>query len=155
MTRGDLASVLEIADRIHPDLPEPPDVFANRLALWPAGALVLDGDRTLLGYAIGHPIRFPNLPALGCVLDRLCEDSDTFYVHDVALMPEARGRSRAGEALNMLHLGAPHLKRTCLVAVYGTTVFWARYGFEATANAVPREKLASYGDDATLMVREW
>ncbi|MEN3792634.1 GNAT family N-acetyltransferase [Fulvimarina sp. MAC3] len=153
MRPDDLAGVLGIADRIHPDLREPVEVFADRMHLWPTGALVCKGNETLCGYAIGHPVRLPDLPPLGSVMGNLPEDADAFYIHDVALLPEARGRSLAGEAVSLLLGGAPDLSRACLISVYGTAVFWRRHGFREAPDVLPSGKLASYGADAVFMVR--
>ncbi|MDY8107943.1 GNAT family N-acetyltransferase [Fulvimarina sp. 2208YS6-2-32] len=154
MRRGDLDAVLRIADLVHPALPEPPEVFANRLALWPAGTLVLEDGAGIAGYAIGHPIRFPEPPALGAVMDRLAPDADAFYVHDVAIVPEMRGRSLAGAALGQLLASASGLRRACLVSVYGTAAFWSRFGFEDAGHLVRPEKLHSFGEGARFMVSQ-
>lgn len=151
---GDLEEVVRIADHIHPDFREPVEVFADRMQLWPAGAFVCEEERTLLGYAIGHPVRLPHLPALGTVLGALPAGADAFYVHDVALLPEARGRSLAAGAVSALLDGASELDRACLVSIYGTAPFWRRHGFLEAPNALPREKLSSYGSDAVFMIRD-
>ncbi|MER0237563.1 GNAT family N-acetyltransferase [Fulvimarina sp. MAC8] len=154
MMPGDLEEVVRIADRVHPDFREPVEVFADRLRIWPAGALVCHLKGALCGYAIGHPVRFPDIPALGSVLGELPENADAFYVHDVALLPEMRGRSLSGGAIESLLEGVPEVDRACLISVYGTAVFWRRHGFREAPDAVPREKLASYGPEAVFMVRD-
>ncbi len=47
MTPGDLPAVLAIADVVHPDYPEDAAIFAERLALYPAGCRVLERDGAL------------------------------------------------------------------------------------------------------------
>jgi len=55
MTEADLPAVQAMADRLHPHHPEAPAVFAERLALAPAGCRVLAGGGGVPGYAVPHP----------------------------------------------------------------------------------------------------
>ncbi len=43
-----------------------------------------------------YPWRFGQPPKLNMRLHRLSDDADTFYIHDVAILPAARGGG-AGE----------------------------------------------------------
>jgi GNAT superfamily N-acetyltransferase len=140
MVAADLAEVLAIAAICHPDLPEPPEIFAERLALHPAGCFATQG-----GYAIAHPWA-GEAPPLATLLGALPAAPDHLFLHDVALRPEARGRGLLPALLARLDaLGWPE---TRLVAVRGTSALWARHGFVASGPAKPQ-----YGLGAVAMQR--
>ena len=68
MAAADLPAVAALADAIHLDHPEDAAVFAERLALFPAGCLVLDSAGIVDGYVIAHPWRLLAPPALNARL---------------------------------------------------------------------------------------
>ncbi|MET0530517.1 MAG: GNAT family N-acetyltransferase [Microvirga sp.] len=156
MTSGDLAHVQVLADTIHVEHPEEPHVFSERLRLYPQGCAVLEVDGRLIGYALTHPWRYGEPPSLNSHLEHVPSDATTYYVHDVALLPEARGMGyavRIGEWLvdHAARGGFPNLS---LVAVNGSQPFWERLGFRVAAIPGLASKLLSYGPDAVLMVRD-
>lgn len=55
MAVADLGAVNAVADVVHVNYPEDPAVFANRLALFPAGCWMAEEDGAVLGYCIAHP----------------------------------------------------------------------------------------------------
>ena len=68
MLPADLSMTETIAEQVHPDYPEDPAVFAERLALFPAGCFMLGA----VGYLIAHPwmrsVRLVVRPAgVGCI----------------------------------------------------------------------------------------
>ena len=97
MTAADLPAVKTLADIIHPAFPESAAVFANRLALHPAGCEILDGHGGPKGYVLSHPWHDCSPPPLDAVLEPVTSPS-TYYIHDLALLPETRG-SGAGAAI--------------------------------------------------------
>ncbi|KAK3364541.1 acyl-CoA N-acyltransferase [Lasiosphaeria hispida] len=154
MTVDDIPQLLQVADQVHPDLPESDDVFSERAQLFPDGCLTLADDGKVYGYAVSHPIRRGCPPALDSLLGEIPEDSDQYYIHDVAVLPELRGKGHAADAINKLLEVANRFATTCLVSVYGTGPFWGRFGFEPEpVSAVLQEKLRNYGDDAVYMSR--
>lgn len=167
MTAADLDGLLQVADAVHPDLPEGAHVFAERLGLFPAGCLVLGraeeeeedggsgGSGAVVGYALSHPIRRHAPPALDASLGgALAPAADQYYIHDVAVLPALRGRGHAAAAVRRLLAGvaAPYAT-TALVSVYGTAPFWARFGFRPERVEGMRKKLGAYGDDAVYLMR--
>ncbi|RDL38243.1 putative gcn5-related n-acetyltransferase protein [Venustampulla echinocandica] len=157
MSVGDIKGLLRVADEIHPDLPEGEHVFAERVKLFPDGCLVLkEGDKNeICGYAISHPIRHRQPPALDSLLGEIAPDADQYYIHDLAILPRLRGQSLAAACIGKLLTVAQRYRTTCLVSVYGTTSFWGRFGFEReTVDAVLSEKLRGYGEDATYLERQ-
>ncbi len=153
MRAADLPAVEAVAEAIHVDFPEDEAVFAERLRLCPEGCLVLAVDGGIAGYLISHPWMLGAPPALDTLLGSLPAGADSWYIHDLALAPAARGTGAAGRAVDCavaLARGAG-LGNLSLMSVGGAAGFWRRQGF--TAAPVPAEKLASYGEGAAYMVR--
>ncbi len=147
MTADDLAEVHRIADAVHADFPERPEVLAERLALFPAGCFFLDG-----GYVLSHPARRGEPPALDTLLHVLPVEAEALHVHDIALLPAQQGRGSGSAALQVLQAVAAErgLPWLSLVAVHGTGPYWTRFDFrEASASSA----LATYGAEARYMVR--
>ncbi|MGP9812142.1 GNAT family N-acetyltransferase [Rhodopseudomonas sp. NSM] len=156
MTAADLAAVNAVAAQVHVAFPEDAAVFAERLALYPAGCFVLGGDGDgISGYVVSHPWRIAEPPALDTLLGSLPSPASTYYIHDVALLPHGRGHG-AGAAVIALLLRqavAAGLDSISLVAVNGSRRFWHRLNFHEMENPALAAKLASYGPDACYMVR--
>ena len=155
MRADDLPAVAGIAEAVHPDHPERPAVFAERLALAPAGCLMLAAGSAALGYVLSHPWRLDlGPPALDSLLGALPAAPDAWYLHDIALLPGARGQGHAAVALGRIWAtaSAAGIRRAMLVAVAGKGPFWAARGFRP-APAPPPASLAGYGAAAELMQR--
>jgi len=155
MTSEDMLRVHALADEIHVDHPEDFEILAERQRLYPQGCLMLVEDGTTIGYALTHPWRFGEPPPLNRPLGRLPEQATTYYVHDVALLPAARGKGYAALAGALLraHARAAGFDNLSLVAVNRSQAFWEKVGFRAVALPGLEAKLASYGPDAVLMVQ--
>ncbi|MEX6505300.1 GNAT family N-acetyltransferase [Jiella sp. M17.18] len=153
MRRQDLAAVVTLADWVHAKLPEDLRVFAERLDLFPPGCLVLDAGDHIAGYAVAHPWRMTGPPKLDTLIGRLPEPADCLYIHDVALDPAVRGQGAATGAVERLLALAQDYPAAALVSVYGTTGYWARFGFTDASGRIPAEALQPYGGDACWMVR--
>lgn len=95
-------------------------------------------------------------PPLDGLLERLPEDADCLYVHDVAVLAESRGGVLRAYIADIEQLArASGLATLALVSVYATQPLWQRLGFRpVTADADLRAKLASYGEGATYMLRD-
>jgi ribosomal protein S18 acetylase RimI-like enzyme len=161
MQAGDLPGVLAVAAVVHPDFPERPEIFAEKLRLWPSGCLVLTGVRGAVeGYAISHPWHAGRAAPLDTLLGKLPQPEGARWIHDVALLPEARGHRAASALVRRLVVqaaeeGAPALS---LVAVHGSAPFWRAMGFSEAApgDLAPGEVemiAASYGAQARFMAR--
>lgn len=158
MAAADLPVVLAAAAVVHPDYPEDLSVFAERLRLAPDGCFVLADPAAapgLAGYLVSHPWHADTAPALDTLLGRLPERPGTWYLHDLALLPTARG-SGAGAAIAAriaAHARARGFATMSLVAVGGSSGFWKRQGFSVVEHPALAEKLASYGETARFMRR--
>ena len=150
----DVAAVTALADRVHPGLPERPEVFRNRIGLFADGAIVLDTGAAIVGYGVAPPIERLSPPPLDTILDRLEPSADAFYIHDVVVAPERRGRGEARQGIDRLLGIAARFPVTTLISVYRTGPFWARFGFAAIDDTAIGAKLAAYGPDAIYMQRD-
>jgi ribosomal protein S18 acetylase RimI-like enzyme len=96
------------------------------------------------------------VPALDSLLGALPGDADAYYIHDLALLPGARGGGAASACVDRLaaHARASGFVRMALVAVGNSAGFWRRQGFREAHDEALARKLASYDDAARYMVRE-
>lgn len=149
----DLPALAKVAEKVHPDFPEDDAVFAERLALAPDWCFALADRKTLYGYILSHPWQDGPPPKLNSLLGALPAPAPIAYIHDLALLPEARGSGQASLIVNRLisQANSAGLRAIGLVAVSGSTPFWERQGFGVTP--LP-SALASYGDDARYMRRD-
>jgi GNAT superfamily N-acetyltransferase len=153
MTSADLPSVDAIARTIHAALPERPEIFEERLRLYPAGCYVLDLSARPAGYVVSHPWRAARPPDLDTLLGAIPADADTYYIHDIALLPEAR-QTGAGSRIFTFLKGVARresLPSITLIAVYDAARFWRRHGLRPVEAPALEEKLAGYGPEACLM----
>ena len=116
--------------------------------------------------AIGHP-EHPQygfvklLRALGTdspineILRALPDAPSTYYIHDVAMLPEARGARAGSAAVRAIvdHATASGMSNVALVAIKGSEGFWSRHGFETVSDPQLDKKLKSYDEAARYMVR--
>ncbi len=155
-SKTDLNAVWRIADRIHPALPERPEIFAEKLRLFGDGCFVLKGGETIVGYAVAHPWQLKQIPPLDALLGALPAVPECLFVHDVAVLPEARGHGAAAMLIAILtHIAKKHsLPHLALVSVYGTDALWSGHGFKPVRDEALRAKLASYGESAKYMIRK-
>ncbi|BEV15062.1 GNAT family N-acetyltransferase [Herbaspirillum sp. DW155] len=157
MRADDLSRVMHIAAQVHEAYFEAQEVFAERLALFPQGcriAMASEAPEDVIGYAFMHPARYGHAPALNTLLGGL-DGADCLHLHDVALLPQARGsglgRALVEELLRLCVLSG--LPRATLVAVHASSAYWQASGFTVDALAdVPEGRgLESYGAEACYM----
>jgi GNAT superfamily N-acetyltransferase len=155
MTGFDLGDVAAIAAQVHPGFYEASDVLAERQTLYREGAYLLEiGDRPA-GYVLSHPWRFGTAPALNMKLGALPPDADTYYLHDLAILPVARRIGAAAYIVGALekHARARGLSSMSLVAVNNSRPFWEKHGFAAVELPNLAGKLATYQPEAKLMAK--
>jgi GNAT superfamily N-acetyltransferase len=150
---ADVEAISRIAEEIHPQLPESPAVFAEKLQLFPRGCFVLARHGDVAGYGISYPWMLDHIPSLGTLLTALPVSPNCLFVHDVAIVPEARGHGFAGFLMKILTDAAreDHLPCLALVSVYGSDTLWSRHGFSVQPGTRVLEKLRSYGPTAKYM----
>jgi hypothetical protein len=155
MRPADLPAVNALAALLHPDYPEDAVVFAERLRLYPPGCHVLERDGEIAAYVVSHPWLDRAPPPLNTLLGELPARPTTYYLHDLALMPEVRGSGASVQVVEALAGQARNedLPSLSLIAVNGSAGFWQRQGFAAVVDDTLAEKLRSYGDDAQFMMQ--
>ncbi|HEV7292722.1 MAG TPA: GNAT family N-acetyltransferase [Devosia sp.] len=155
LTTLDLPAVEAIAGSVHPSFPEDIAVLAERQRLYPDGARFLELNGQPAGYVLSHPWTLGDLPALNSRLGHIPVGADTYYIHDLALLPVARGTGAATQIVGALieHGKKRLFASVSLVAVNGSLPFWRKHGFEEIESAGLTSKLASYEPTARLMVR--
>ncbi len=155
MTGFDLASVEAIAAQVHPGFYESPEVLAEKHALYRDGAYLLEVSDRPAGYVLSHPWTFGSAPALNARIERLPADTDTFYIHDLAILPVARRVGAAGFIIAALekHARARGFPTMTLIAVNNSRGFWERHGFGVVELPALADKLMTYEPDARLMAK--
>ena len=155
-TAADLTAIQKIADKIHVDLPERPEVIAEKIELFPEGCFVLAHKDSVVGYGLSHPWFLNEVPPLDRLLHRLPSSPECLLIHDVAILEQARGRGAASVLMERLvKLARSHgLMKLALVSVYNTRAIWSRLGFKIVADTAVMKKLGSYGTVPRYMVRK-
>ena len=155
MTGYDLDDLVQIAGAVHPDFFESAEVLAERQRLYHFGAYLLEVNERPAGYVLSHPWRFGALPRLNTLLGELPADADTYYIHDLALLPVARRVGAASYITNALakHARAHGFPTMSLVAVNGSVPYWEKHEFVVADIPELFPKLLSYEPQARLMVR--
>ena len=135
MRAEDLPAVVAIADAVHGDFTEPIAVYAERLALYPDGCRVFEVEGAVAGLLVTHPWHEGAVPKIGALIGALPAEADIYYLHDIALLPAARGTG-AGAAATTFVLAqakAAGCREIRLVAVNGADRYWAAQGFDYAA----------------------
>lgn len=135
MVTADIPAVTAISDAVHGDYTEAAAIYVERLIFYPAGCWLLERDGKAIGYLISHPWAGIQPPALNHVIQALPERANHYYLHDLALLPSARGTGAAQAAIGIVQDQARRagFTRIALTAVNGADAFWVRNGFIAMA----------------------
>lgn len=132
LTRDDIPRLHRLeAESYLPTLHESDEAFIRLMELFPEGAIGCFDDQGLCGYAFGVPLKAGWTLELRTPLERIPDEPDTFYIHDVAIAERLRGRG-VGRALarRLLDLARERGFIRCeLVSVQGSAPFWERFGF--------------------------
>ncbi len=103
-------------------------IFQNKLDYYPDGCFVYEDDFKVQGYLLSHPWSSTNIPNINEPLPRML--IDTYYIHDIVLLPEFRGEMIASKLISQI---LKDRKEVCLVAPEPTQHYWKKYyGFEKT-----------------------
>ncbi|WP_396587327.1 GNAT family N-acetyltransferase [Bermanella sp. R86510] len=156
LQHSDISALLSIQHVCFPTLPpESAQSFEMKLEASPNTCFAYEQNTELLGYLISIPWPMTAPPSLNLQTYRPPEPCDGLYLHDLSLLPEARGTG-AGQALISQFMSAleqSDYEQASLIAVQGTAPYWEKVGFEVQQpNQVITEKLKTYGDDARYML---
>ena len=154
LSPSDFDAVDRIAQTIHVDIYERTEVLFDKASFFPQGCRKLVRDGVMLGYAIAHPWFINEIPEINEFLPKRVEPPDCLFLHDVAVLNEARGSNAAGEFLALLRplARARGLRFLACVSVYGTDRLWSRFGFTVISRPEIDAKLDGYGPTAKYMV---
>ena len=151
LSQADLPEVLRVQRSAYrPELIEPSDAFARKMALFPRGAIGCFDDDRLVAYMFCHPWTLGEVVPLGTGSLALPDMPSCLYVHDLAVEPQRRGYGLAGGLVDMAIALARSLGLPCcaLTAVQGSEGFWRSRGFEERGGLEYRPGIA-----AVYMVR--
>jgi GNAT superfamily N-acetyltransferase len=154
MQHQDLATVSDLANRIHVSYPERPEIFEEKLRLFPHGCFSLQDDASIAGYCLSHPWTRGLPPALDRFLGALPRAPNTYFIHDLAIDERARGTGLTASLLPMLTAVARlhRLSHMSLVAVNNREGFWRKAGFIETADQdLQRAVRSKYSEEAIHM----
>lgn len=157
METHDVGAILAIQYACYPaNLIESPEALLSKRRLSPQSCWLAEENGHALGYLFTHPWHDTTPPALDKVLPGLPENSDTFFLHDLAIHPTARSRGVAQALLQqaMEWAKAHRYRKAMLVAVQDSHSFWQRHGFalKQGTSAALHEKLLAYGEGAACLV---
>lgn len=152
----DMGCVNRIADIVHTTLPERPEVFEEKVRLFPSGCRKLISGDAIVGYGISHPWMLFSIPPLDTFLQRLPNVPQCLYLHDIVVLPAARGSGAAGQYVDYIKAVARQMciPALALVSVYGTDRLWSRFGFRVVQDTSLDSKLQSYGGTAKYMISD-
>jgi GNAT superfamily N-acetyltransferase len=156
MREEDIPAVAAISDVVHGRFTERPEVFAERLALYPAGCFALDREGVTGGYLISHPWHRRSPVPLDQMIGAIPDDADSYFLHDLALLPDVRGSGAGRRALELVlrHARDFGYSEVSLVAVNGADSFWSAQGFSRIGDEGILRKLQSYGEGTFFMERQ-
>ncbi len=155
ITESDLPAVERLGNGVHANHQERPEIFANRLGLFPDGCWMATMPTLgIAGYALAHAWPAGSTVPLDTVLLPPALPG-VLYIHDVVTHPQARGLGLGAAFLDrLLAVAARHgLPALALTALDGLAPYWQRLGFTAVTDERLTAKLASYGPGACYMLR--
>lgn len=129
---------------------EAAELYAERIALAPAGCWTLVAADTIVGHGISHPWHRFAPPAMHRLIGAIPVAADCWYLHDVVVAPAGRGRGAVERLLPILDaVAAAHgIATLALIAVGGADGYWTRQGFVTAAGGAD-----GFGADAVYMER--
>ena len=157
LTVDDLPGLLDVQRACYGDeYVESAEVFTRRLASPAQCSLVLEDGGRVCAYLAAYDSVLGKVTPLHGDFETVPQ-SDTLYLHDMAVLPQLAGRGLARALLEPLwHKAvARGLRRSALVSVQDSQSFWERHGYAAQPlqDAAQRQRLAAYGAGALYMVR--
>jgi GNAT superfamily N-acetyltransferase len=152
---ADLAAATTLQQQVYrPLYHEVCEVLASRVAVAPTCCLGAFREGELAAYILSHPWPAGEPPAIGVSLAAPSQ-GDNWFVHDLAISPQARGLG-LGRALVAAAARAARdlgLTRGDLIAVQDAAPFWEKLGYvapEALSEGLAA-KVAAYGPDARYL----
>ncbi len=156
---SDAAAIQHIQAACYPRaLQESIDNLLAKSRLSPDSCWIALNEQHALGYLFAHPWAGSLPPTLNHPLANLPDNTDTLFLHDLAIHPHARGLGIGRTLIDQARRWASEqqLQRALLVAVCQSHAFWQRWGFIPVAEhgCQLQAKLDAYGADARFMGAE-
>jgi GNAT superfamily N-acetyltransferase len=120
-----------------PELWESNDSFRARLRLFEEGCWACANDKNeVVGYMFSHPYLKGRIVPLNCKDFKLPPHPDCYYIHDIAVLKEYRGRGIAKRLLDIAIEVAMKYNFDEIrgVSVLGTHTYWHKHGFTDVAD---------------------
>ncbi len=152
----DIDAIYGIQCIVHAEYPEAREVLLERLELCPAGCFVLEKGGVVSGYVLSHPWRRLSPPPIDTRLGAIPAGADSWYLHDLALLPGTRGSGAGAKVATLIAERARRdgYQTLALVSVNGSQGFWERQGFSVHQDEMLAAKLSGYGNEAVYMERD-
>jgi len=148
------AEILRIQEETYIELPpEDANILKSKWLSSPDTCSVYTSkENKILAYLLSHPWGSDKPPKLNEEVT-LNNETTNLYLHDLALSNGARGKGIAKALVENLISNAKTqgFTKILLVAVQGSSSFWAKYGFMVIDNIAI---CPSYGNTAKLMALE-
>ena len=157
MTMAHIAEAIHVQTRAFAeDLRESPEVFSDRMERFGEYFRVAFMGERMVGYMISFPWKLGDTPVNNQKFPAVLPEPDCFYIHDIALLPEARGQGISRAMLDEAYQTALQLgfDAVSLVAVGQSGSFWDKVGFVPYTQVGSRklERIRDiYGPGARLM----
>ena len=137
------------AEAYHSLAPESKEVLRSKWLTSPESCFICrDKNKTAVAYLLAHPWAHASPPKLHTRIESTIE-ADQWFIHDLAVLPQMAGNGIASQLLNALLSALPQVRQFQLVAVQGSTQFWAGKGFVPVNQG---EHYSSYGVGAQQMI---
>lgn len=159
MQAEDLSGVLDIQRlSFGEDLIESDEVIHQRFARFGGDFLVIKDGANIAGYALCFPWKLGDVPAHNKPFADILPEADSFFLQDISLHHDYRGRGLAGDLLQNIYSRAKEkgFIYLALVAVAQSGDYWDRQGFTEFAELPPEKQdyiKQQYGKGARLMLR--
>ncbi len=148
LTAQEVKSASDLADLIYPpELGESLESFQKKFSFYPPGFLGCFVADTLVGYIVGHPWKGDGVVPLNYDFAHPVEEPDCFYIHDVAVIHEHRGKSYSKFLFNsILEIGRDEdfRKFMCVAVSDAGKRLVETLGFRAVAEIQYADKVKGY-----------
>jgi N-acetylglutamate synthase-like GNAT family acetyltransferase len=156
---NDVDSILEVQAFCYQNvLLESREVLLKKILLFPDGCYLVECYSANAGYILSHPWRVACPPAINYYIENIPNDVDCYYIHDLAVLPKARGHGIASKLLQqtMSFAKKSGFSKIALVSVENSAEFWESKGFiEVPLEDSPQiaDILKTYQKNAKYMCR--
>lgn len=160
LKKNDIPQLIRVQQRTFTsDLCESLEVFQNRFDHFGQFFKVATIKDQIVGYIICFPYKLGEIPKNNAPFENDLKQPDCFYIHDVTLIPEARGQGLAPLLIESAFNQAKDLgfTKVSLVSVGQSGNYWDKLGFieyPQTTPAILQKLHSSYDEKSRLMVKD-